>query len=871
MGFDAETFLKQGGTGDIVGAIGGGFGVPSCMLNMAQGLMAALLPTPVLIGMRNAIAAARAQVDAILKRINAAIRDFLGISIFPDRDGIFGYFSDTSRYGLDFLSGGLLASIGSVLGAAEAIRQAYESAREAIDDILDCISEFKAFLEYSGGEATNRREELAQQSPEDYNAIVNGQLAVYLAQARIAKDYIAKADAQLANIDKIISDRVLNPELEPSLEPQPEQVESVFRLQAGPPRASTGQFVLSVDGLYYDSQTSGIIPALLELEERAERLVNSDIWKLEQDPSLGGRGVPTTGKDLQYYFNNILDPDIVDDSRALTVFYDQDELLLSLEGQKDRRVYDLSAELGELITLGESESVLDNARQTIISEAAQYSEKIKKRKKQIELAVKIPATLGKGPLYTPGNVPVNDFSYLAGSNFLMSLEQQRKIVLKQDDVTGVVLPLDVKFSEKIEKVDPIVLDHILLSNITRGTTIASPSAASSTDSQSIGVNDRIIEDDLIALYNFLTVETSRSFGTDFGVHNSSRNGVTYDAQIVGDSSAVFTKGIGIPYLKGIALPSTEDTAAISGVGTFMKLPERNEFKDFLYHREGGTFEAWVRIPDIDTPITGDAQGLYRLILANENVGLASSKPKQKDILNIDSDFGTGVVRGLIFGFTRDRRFTSNLEPSNNDVDNPVDSQVLVVAPTQSFDSSSAGFIANRNSSCNRDSWRGLTVPLSSTLEGRTLSDYISNEFCQLSLVLDPKRNEIKLYLDGNLIQSDTYKNVFGTVNDREPYKAPSVFQTNSFRYSEDFVSTSSVDDLKQGPALDTYFTPWIIGGGYTDGNPNGNFMGGEYGGKVSGLNGHIGCVRLYSKALDQSSIVNNYNATKGFFKNVRLD
>ena len=57
---------------------------------------------------------------------------------------------------------------------------------------------------------------------------------------------------------------------------------------------------------------------------------------------------------------------------------------------------------------------------------------LNKRKKQIELAVKLPNIYGRGQVYPPGNIPVNDFSYLEGVNFLFDVEQQRQIILKQD-------------------------------------------------------------------------------------------------------------------------------------------------------------------------------------------------------------------------------------------------------------------------------------------------------------------------------------------------------------------------------------------------------------------------------------------------------
>jgi hypothetical protein len=50
----------------------------------------------------------------------------------------------------------------------------------------------------------------------------------------------------------------------------------------------------------------------------------------------------------------------------------------------------------------------------------------------------------------------------------------------------------------------------------------------------------------------------------------------------------------------------------------------------------------------------------------------------------------------------------------------------------------------------------------------------------------------------------------------------------------------------------------------------GNFMGGgARGGVVSGLRGHIGSLKFYSRPLDNSEVSTNFNAQKGFFKNIR--
>lgn len=860
MGFDPKTILASGGS---ISNIATSFGVPSCMVNLG-GAALGLIPTDILFAMRNAMAQGRELADSIVKRINTVIRDELGISLFPDRDGFFGFFSDNSRFGMDII-GGITGALGTFIGFAQGAAAAANELYQTYQEIAQCLADFKTFLDNSNGGASEKREEFAKLDPLGFEQYVTQNFGIYIDQGNQAAQARDELDEQIAAIDAELDARRADPTREPGFVEEP-VVESVFRLEAGPPRSRSGKFILSVDGLYYDSQTSGVQPALLELEQREEDVrfdlggfTNADLWKQEFDPSLGGRGIPTSSKDLRYYFNSILDPNILDNSPGITRFYNEDELLLSLEGQKDRRIYDVSAELQELTDDGASQAVIDNMRQVLLSEASYFEDKINKRKKQIELAVKVPVFLGKGAQFSPGNVPVNDFSYLAGSNFLLDIENQRKIVLDQADVTGVVLPLEVKFTEKIETDDSVFIDHLLLANVARGETISSPSSPSSV---SLQVNTRIVEDGLFALYNYLNVETDNPNGTTFGSHNSSRLGVDSNSQLVGSASSIFDAGLGLPFLSGVAFPK-DGSSEIDFMGTYAKMPQTSEFQDFLYNTKGGTFETWVHMPYLDNTTYGynlhedNTLGLYRLLLANENVGISDSKTPQEDINNMRPDFGTGIVRGAILGFTRDRRFTQGLDPSNNDADNSVDDLVLVLAPTQSYDSSSAGFLAKRDKNCARDAYHGMKVPVFDTLNGKSLSS-CGNSFVQLSVAVDPQKDEVRVYMDGVKLSTSSYQDIFGTGRAQEVFKAPSVYQNNSFEYSG-------------GPSLDTYFTPWIVGGGYTDGFSSGNFMGGEYGGKVSGLRGYVGCTRFYSKPLKDSEVLNNYEATQRFFKNINME
>ena len=125
-----------------------------------------------------------------------------------------------------------------------------------------------------------------------------------------------------------------------------------------------------------------------------------------------------------------------------------------------------------------------------------------------------------------------------------------------------------------------------------------------------------------------------------------------------------------------------------------------------------------------------------------------------------------------------------------------------------------------------------------------------------------------MYCDGALLATSSYNDVFG-INPREQLlNIPSLIKNNSFEYNSSSMSSVSVGPLKVGPELDTYLTPWILGGGYTDGMQTGNFMGGTWGGIISGLKGYLGNTKFYGKSLSDADILNNYNATKTFFKNI---
>lgn len=895
--FDTKTFLELTGKGTSpIGALGTSFGMPSCMVNLASeagGALLNLLPSPVLRAVRSSTANGAARADDVTKALSAKLRAFTGIIEYDTEDGIFRFVSDSSRNGLDSDEGGVLNALGGFLAAAGAVAgfagkmyTNYQSTVAQINSISDCIKSFKEYLDYTGGNAGDRKAELAALDPDAYQALLDSQFGSDVAYMEDAINFKLKAENQLRAIDSVLSARRKDPSLEPEftsdyadlvngaglkIETEPTVVtEEVFRLDYGPPLSKSGRFVLSIDGLFYDSQTSGIVPALLEIESRKEEIPTGNLWSLEQDPNLGGRGIPTTISDLQYYVNTILDPNIIDDSNPLLRFYNQDNIYLDLVGQKNRKIFDVSSNLAGIEASGGSEALIANLRQVMLSEASHFIHKINKRKKQIELAVKIPVLYGKGSIYEPGQIPVNDFSYLEGINFLVDIEKQRSITINQADVEGVVLPLEVKYTKQIDSVDPIVFDHLLINTIASGTIVSNPSGLSGP---SISVNQAVVGEGLFAMYNYLTLSSTQASSTNYRLHNSSSKGIDYNAKLVGQTSSILDLGVGIAYFDGVAKVNPNDTSEVSALGSFAVLPEKREFQDFLYSRNGATFETWIHMPELDGQYYGfntdaDTFGLYRLILANENTGSTSSTASQDDITRLRRDNSSSNVRGLIFGFTRDRRFTQGAEPSNAEDDNRVERACLVLAPTQSFDSSSVGFIHNNLIDCNTlNSWHGMSIHTSSVINNKSLST-CGLEFCQLALTFNPNRNKISIYFDGTLLATSSYQDVFGVNPMVDMPNIPSFKKLNSFDYAEANLASACADSVKNSLRTGSYFTPWILGGGFTDGNPNGNFMGGEYGGTISGLKGYLGATKFYNRPLEPHEVLNNFDATKNFFKNI---
>jgi hypothetical protein len=890
--YDFRAAAKVAGEGgDFPQAVGAAFGVPNCLLNLGRDVLS-ILPTSVLGGMASELGLGMDLADSVMKSINNWLRDTFGIIQWDLENGGFIFISASSKNGYDRL--GPLSNVLGLLNAATALGgrlyQNYQAAENQINGIRTCIRDYKNYLKYRDGNSAN---ELATLTDEQYEDYINSAYSVEIAQMQQAQDFMTSASAQLDIINDLISARVLDPSLEPLFNcealqylsgttlaiqcaPEPQVQKEIFRLVYGPPKSTYGQFVLSNDGVYFDSQSSGILPALTFINQKKAELQSNKKWKFDYAPNLGGRGDAFSTEDLKSYVNTVLDPDRVNDSQLLKSYYDNDLFLQQLIGAKNKRVYDISGQISDLEANNAPESIIYNLKQSLISENSYHLQVINKRKKQIELAVTLPSIYGGEIIFDPGQIPLNDFSYLAGLNISFDIQKQKALMFSQVDISGVVSPLQTSSAVTVPQIytKQSSVEHLILPTIGDGAIIYDGYSISSVDSVILQAENFIATDSMISMYNFLETTLDQPSSTSYSLKNyiavSSEN---YAQLVCDDQELVFKSGLGIPFLKGITSNSSSTPTSPSALGSYVKLPNIPQYNDLLYSKSGATIDFWTYTPNLSSIASGYDYGgvssLYRLVLANENTGILGPDVSGSEASR--NDFGDKSVRGFIMGFTRDRRLCADLPPSNNTNDNPVSGSAFFLAPTQSLSASSVGLI-NRSfydsDNCsNANRYHSMVVKLNNLNNDRALSS-CGKEFCNISVTLDSVQDKISVYFDGEVFATSSLSYVFGV----PPYTMPNIptfKKSNSFEYNSSSVGSLAPNSLKAGPKLDRYFTPWIVGGGYTDGMAlKGNFMGGQYGGIISGLRGYLGSLKFYSRPLTGKEILNNYKSQKDFFKNI---
>jgi len=862
------------------------------MLNLGADILR-LLPTPVLMEMATASENGRDAADEVLKKIVKYTLGLTGIIEYDTEEGVFRFVSDTSKFGMDSDEGGVLNQLLGFVNAAAAfggrLYTNYQATQAQINNIIDCFGTYKQYLDYTGGLASVRKQELATTNPDAFRRLFENEYEQNKRRLQEAGNFIIKTDSLLRNINGIISDREANPDLEPAftesarnllkdtgfrigVDRDAEIEKELIRLVFGPPRSKKGQFLLSVDGLYYDSQSpSGVIKVLNKIGTSKLTIKNEHKWKFEYDPNIGGKGVAVSNKVFNDYLSTIFDPSIMDDSQFLQRFYDKDHFLQQILGQKNKRIQDLSRQAEEI----ESDDTASNAlkvnfRQSIISESSYHEDKVRRRKKQIEIAVKAPAIYSNRAIFSPGEIPINDFSYLQDFNFGIDLVKQKKLILDQDEVSGVVLPLQAKFVVNSNNENNQSLEFLIVPEIGAAGIIYDGYGVSTTDGLYLDLSDKIIIDGLFAAYNYLETFIDVPSSTQFRITNCANDlGINYSQLVANSPEYVFPAGVGSVYLGGITKHSSGSTPNhVSGYASYVKLPDTAEFQDWMYSNRGATFETWIHMPKLNDWYTwgyteSDASSLYRLILGCENFGIADTIQATTSIVNVKSVQGETFVRGMVMGFTRDVRFTKNQYPTNSHLDqDPVYALNFVIAPTQSISASSIAFTNNTNVDSygcgSTPSYHGWTMSVSDAGEGGEKFEFLANEWGLLDVVVDPPNNSVSVYLNSKLMGTSSIPDVFGVLPN-EPPRVPNFFKRNSFTYG----------DTNLGPKLNKYFTPWILGGGYTDGASSiGNFMGVGHAGVRSGLRGFLGGTKFYNKPLSQGEIVTNYSSHRDLFTNI---
>jgi len=734
-----------------------------------------------------------------------------------------------------------------------------------------------------------------------------------------------------------------NPVLAASADPY-EQIITISGTQ--PPVSTRGQFLFSKTGIYYDSYGGGLdysgcitnIVSAVYYDSSGNAIPGTGVppqalkYLHEYNPNIGGKGEIVTWNTFNKWADTVFDITHINETPSMQKFYEADHFLQVLIDNRNREIYDLSSYLTELQDSGytEDSAVLSNQRQTLFSKISDHDHKIKRRKKQIEVHVVLspadsPATLGA--------IPINNFQTLDSGLIAVEQSKQQNLIFNPGEVSGVVLPLCPEFIKSEVPQDRFTVKDLIVPQVGVGQIITSDPSVSGTSGTVLSLTDMISTSGLAGVYNFLDADLVTPDSNKYLSINCATSS-TFDApaQLVASSiDSMFPSGIGVPYFRGICnffsgvdgdgnskAPSKSNVeylhSAYKPYG-YGRLQEGFDSIDsLLYRQTGATIDFWTHVPDLgnanDPGWNADhsLSSLHRVVLGCENRGATTSGDANGAPPN------SNAVKGLLVGFTRDRRITKNLPASNNPSDNDItEGLVFHMSPTQSVNSSAVTFLmaSGADGYCIQDqiapsSYFGISVDTSTETTGGHKFNDCSTAFVHTAITVNYGLDRVNIYLNGEQLASATISETFGTT-EAVPPRIPSNVDASSFSYSKTFseylppnAPLFPPDALGfrdfwwwDGPTPksiggSTALTPWIIGGGYTDGmhmidfpdaatyqeNYAGtkqgmNFMGGEYGGKKSGLHGFIGSLKLYNRALTSSEVLKNYNAQKGFFTNIQ--
>ena len=829
------------------------------------------------------------------------------------------------------------------------------------------------------------------------------------------KKFITALEAQLSGIGK---------------------VDPTFDLEFGPPISAAGRFVLSEDGLYYNSRTQ-------DVPDIVPPPTNATMWTLQFDSNVGGKGLSFSEEDALDNVGTIYDlnVDLDRDNPRVAEFFSYDDVLQQFEDDKQAQMTEVSGYVSEILANGyaASDAMVQSYVAQLGSVANIYDTKIKKRKRQLEIAAiygrntffvtsrshplgeglffqYIPpqgkafeynlqyddlsdyyktttfATLEGGQRVSWNNVtneivdvpdientvaivgswreipriPINDFSYLKESD--IPLPVQRKITLFSEDLDTIIAPYQAKYVVAPTDKPESFTESLAVDMIGYGDWVHRESSGSLSSTVPLykSLTDDIASEELLACYNFLDPDAvTEPSGSLYALNNAAEGSTRLDAKLVGyDKSFVFPSGVGMAYFGGTIFDERAKHSAIwtDVKGSYARLPNSTrdyttylrpfngvrQLDNLFYTQQGASIDFWAYVPRVHRDMNDYHR--YRLVFANENSGPVFRQyitaTNQKPGVIDDPGGDLSRTLGMIMGW-RDRGSPSKTSGYNTS------GLEFVIAPTvgQNQTYTNDPDKSWGHSVCIAERWTetnskgqpvvsptpvqveqaGMYIPSSVlTTSGAGIAD-VSSSFHHFNISFDYDKSQVRFCMDGEELLTSALDKVLGGVPQSTfmPTAAKidlagqtDVINTNDPQ-KESFLGNSIYDErVTPERVAFPVFTPWIIGGGYTDNIPKiqgttyrpmgflgsntnnthqetlsnadvttttingGAFITGQHEPPLSnakdgtaaslrniprsGLDGFVGSFKIYAKPLTNSEVKKNYDAQKGFFQNVLI-
>jgi len=640
--------------------------------------------------------------------------------------------------------------------------------------------------------------------------------------------------------------------------------EILFDLVYGPPVSTKGKYILSEDGLYYDSRNGGIPEVALES-------ILFDSWNLNQAPNKGGKGITYDDFNLLDYSNTIFSTEFDEVNDMVRKLYDTDDILQSIEDDKASHIDIVSGQITDLITSGYdvSSSMVTNYKRSIAAIAASYNGSIVKRKKQLQLAglfgnfiitdnnfpfgsnyildtivgseaepyitdakegwtiigddIATLSSNGTVSVYRIiPRIPVNDFSFLNGKGLQPAIDVQNRNLLQSADVNDIIKPYKVKFT-KSTSTGTLFLKDFTVSPPSVGdfVHVEGDNDVSALDSFVKSLNDDVVTDGLVVCYNFLKGVVESPSSTSYLLDNEADSSIAMNGKLVATSvSSVFPSGVSIPYLGGTLFDAPLSEAPEPwydniSKGSYVRLHNNvkdgevyrgsSKLDDLTYNETGFSLDTWMHVPSLLTGM--DESHQFRLILACENTGgggdlLADVNSSDMDGLKYkDID----KVHGMCIGFRLNDSYVSGT-PDLSSLEFSIFPTVSQNNPEGTWGPSVA--IAESISGLDPNSPSsklGLHIQASSVSvkSGNSLVD-CSSVFTHLVVDFDYKKDLITIYSDKEVVGSGTLSTAFDT-NPGTPLQIPT-----AITYSEDNpyitshgagITDSYIESLHEGTTL----------------------------------------------------------------------